>query len=214
MDTCCDSDPTRGPMGKIPQVALVFCLVCLLGPAGAAAQRPDRARQIAAAVLPLPAELRAAAGVVTLDDRGQPQVWRPSANGMICLADSPGDSTFDVRCYQAGFVPVIYRIRQLIAQGVADSALEGTIDAEIRSGKLPITKAPTAGYRMYGPVSGYDPARNAASDQIDAWQSIHTPYRTAASMGLSTTEDGIHPYVMASGTYWAHVMIMQRPLRY
>lgn len=38
--------------------------------------------------------------------------------------------------------------------------------------------------------------------------------RAAASMGLSTTEDGIHPYVMASGTYWAHVMIMQRPLRY
>ena len=193
---------------------IMSCLACLLGPAGAAAQRPDRARQIAAAVLPLPAELRPAAGVVALDDRGQPQVWRPSANGMICLADSPGDSTFDVRCYQAGFVPVIYRIRQLIAQGVADSALEGTIDAEIRSGKLSITRAPTAGYRMYGPVSGYDPERNAVSDRIDAWQSIHMPYRTAASMGLSTREDGIHPYVMASGTYWAHVMIMQRPLRY
>jgi hypothetical protein len=52
------------------------------------------------------------------------------------------------------------------------------------------------------------------SVRIDAWQSIHMPYRTAASMGLSTTEDGIHPYVMASGTYWAHVMIMQRALRY
>jgi hypothetical protein len=87
-------------------------------------------------------------------------------------------------------------------------------DAEIRSGRLPITKEPTAGYRKYGPVAGYDPAQNAVSDRIDAWQSIHMPHRTAASMGLSTTEDGIHPYVMASGTYWAHVMIMQRPLRY
>ena len=201
-------------MPSVRVLVVVNCLASLLGPAGAAAQRPDRARQIAAAVLPLPAELRPAAGVVALDDGGQPQVWRPSANGMICLADSPGDSTFDVRCYQAGFVPVIYRIRQLIAQGVADSALEGTIDAEIRSGRLSITKAPTAGYRMFGPVSGYDPARNAVSDRIDAWQSIHMPYRTAASMGLPTREDGIHPYVMASGTYWAHVMIMQRPLRY
>ena len=201
-------------MPSVWVLVVVSCLACLLGPAGAAAQRPDRARQIAAAVLPLPAELRPAAGVVALDDGGQPQVWRPSANGMICLADSPGDSTFDVRCYQARFVPVIYRIRQLLAQGVADSALEGTIDEEIRSGKLPITKTPTAGYRMYGPVSGYDPARNAVNDRIDAWQSIHMPYRTAASMGLSTREDGIHPYVMASGTYWAHVMIMQRPLRY
>ena len=195
-------------------VLVLTCLFCLPGAAGVAAQQPDRARRIAAAVLPLPVELRGAAGVVALDGQGQPQVWRASANGMVCLADSPGDSVFDVRCYQAGFVPVIYRIRQLIAQGVADSALEGTIDAEIRSGKLPITKAPTAGYRMYGPVTGYDPARNAVSDRIDAWQSIHLPYRTAASMGLSTKEDGIHPYVMASGTYWAHVMIMQRSLRY
>jgi hypothetical protein len=201
-------------MPSVRVLVVVSCLACLSGPPSAAAQRPERARQIAAAVLPLPAELRTAAGVVALDVSGQPQVWRPSANGMICLADSPGDSTFDVRCYQAGFMPVIYRIRQLIADGLADSALEGTIDAEIRSGKLPITKAPTAGYRMYGPISGYDPARNAVSDRIDAWQSIHMPYRTAASMGLSTREDGIHPYVMASGTYWAHVMIMQRPLRY
>ena len=190
------------------------CMCCFLGPAGAVAQDPDRDRQIAAAVLPLPAELRGAAGVVALDGHGQPQVWRASGNGMVCLADSPGDSTFDVRCYQAGFVPVIYRIRQLIAQGVADSVLDGTIDAEIRSGTLRITKEPTAGYRMYGPVAAYDPARNTVGDGIDAWQSIHMPYRTAASMGLSTTEDGIHPYVMASGTYWAHVMIMQRPLRY
>jgi hypothetical protein len=201
-------------MPSVRVLLVMSCLAWLPGPGSVTAQQPDRARRIAAAVLPLPAALRSAAGVVALDDRGQPQVWRASANGMICLADSPGDSTFDVRCYQAGFVPVIYRIRQLIAQGVADSALEGTIDAEIRSGKLPITKAPTAGYRMYGPVSGYDPARNAVSDRIDAWQSIHMPYRTAASMGLPTREDGIHPYVMASGTYWAHVMIMQRPLRY
>jgi len=201
-------------MPSVRVLLVTSCLSCLLGPAGAAAQRPDRTRQIAAAVLPLPAELRDAAGVVALDGQGQPQVWRASANGMICLADSPGDSVFDVRCYQAGFVAVIYRIRQLIAQGVADSALEGTIDAEIRSGKLPITKAPTAGYRMYGPVTGYDAARNVVSDRIDAWESIHLPYRTAASMGLSTKEHGIHPYVMASGTYWAHVMIMQRPLRY
>jgi hypothetical protein len=200
-------------MPAVRVLVVMSCLCCLLGSAGAA-QQPDRARQIAAAVLPLPAELQAAAGVVALDGHGRPQVWRASANGMICLADSPGDSTFDVRCYQADFVPVIYRIRQLLAQGVPDSLLDQTIDAEIRSGKLTITKAPTAGYRMYGPVTGYDPARNTVSDRIDAWQSIHMPYRTAASMGLSTTEDGIHPYVMASGTYWAHVMIMQRPLRY
>ena len=56
--------------------------------------------------------------------------------------------------------------------------------------------------------------RNTVSDTIDAWQSVHIPYRTAASLGLPEGEDGTHPYVMASGTFWAHVMIMQRALRY
>jgi hypothetical protein len=186
----------------------------VLGADRAQAQEAARGRQIAAAVLPLPAELRSGAEVVTVDNRGRPQVLRAGDNGLVCLADPPGDSTFDVRCYQAAFVPLIYRLRQLAAQGVADSALNRTIDADIRSGRLGITREPTAGYRMYGPVAGYDSTRNAVSDGIDAWQSVHLPYRTAASIGLPTREDGIHPYVMASGTFWAHVMIMQRPLRY
>jgi len=194
---------------------LIWLLSLLgLGPDRALAQGPDLDRQIAAAVLPLPVEFRDGAGVVTVDGRGQPHVVRASANGLVCLADPPGDSMFDVRCYQASFVPLIYRIRQLAAQGVADSVLDRTIDAEIRSGRLRITKEPTTGYRMYGPIAGYDSMRNAVGDGIDAWQSVHLPYRTAASIGLPTSEDGIHPYVMASGTYWAHVMIMQQPLRY
>jgi hypothetical protein len=151
---------------------------------------------------------------VSLDRDGQPRVWRESANGMICLADVPGDPTFDVRCYHASFIPLIYRLRELVARGVADSALDHVLDHEIRTGRLRIARTPTAGYRMLGPIAGFDSMRVAVSDTIDAWQSVHIPYRTAAAMGLSTTEDGIHPYVMASGTYWAHVMIMQRPLRY
>ncbi len=183
-------------------------------PVQAVAQDPGRVQQIAAAVLPLPAELRRGAGVVTLDSTGRPRVWRASANGLVCLADPPGDSTFDVRCYHASFAPLIYRIRQLTARGTTEAVRDRRIDADIRSGRLRIAQQPTAGYRMYGPITGYDVARNEVSDTIDAWQSVHMPYRTAASLGLSTSEDGTHPYVMASGTYWSHVMIMQRPLRY
>lgn len=194
--------------------ALVLACALDLHPVTVLAQAPPGPRQLAAAVLPLPAELRSGAGVVTVDRHGWPHVWRASANGMVCLADTPGDSLFDVRCYQASFIPLIYRVRQLIAQGVADSASDATIDAEIRSGKLVIAREPTAGYRMLGPIAGFDSVHASVSDTIDAWQSVHMPYRTASSVGLPTTEDGTHPYVMASGTYWAHVMIMQRPLRY
>jgi hypothetical protein len=191
-----------------------LCTLTGMNPARLPAQAFHPARQLAAAVLPLPAELRGGAGVVRLDRRGQPEIWRESTNGMVCLADAPGDAVFDVRCYHASFVPLIYRLRQLAASGVPDSALEQAVDVEIRTGKLRIAQTPTAGYRMLGPIAGFDSVRVAVSDTVDAWQSVHFPYRTAAAMGLSTSEDGIHPYVMASGTFWAHVMIMQRPLRY
>ena len=199
-----------------PSLLLIGALCAAIGMDAARlpAQASHPARQLAAAVLPLPRELRAGAGVVTLDRGGRPQVWRESTNGMVCLADAPGDPVFDVRCYHASFIPLIYRLRQLAASGVPDSVLDHAIDVEIRTGKLGIAQTPTAGYRMLGPIAGFDSVRVAVSDTVDAWQSVHFPYRTAAAIGLSTSEDGIHPYVMASGTFWAHVMIMQRPLRY
>jgi hypothetical protein len=192
----------------------VVCTALAATPGVAAAQVPTRAQQVAAAVLPLPAVLRAGAGVVRLDSRGHPEEWRASRNGMVCLADQPGDSLFDVRCYQASFIPLVYRARQLAAAGTPDSLFDATMDREIHGGELRIPDGPTAGYRMLGPISGFDWATNAAGDTIDAWQSIHFPYRTAGQLGLPTQEDGIHPFVMSSGTWWSHVMIMERPLRY
>jgi hypothetical protein len=196
----------------------ICCAALLLNAPGALAQTstqaPTRAQQIAAAVLPLPPPLRAGAGVVHLCRSGRPEQWRPSGNGMVCMADEPGDSIFDVRCYHASFIPLVYRAARLTAARTPDSAFERTMDAEIHGGKLRLPDAPTAGYRMYGPVSGLDWATATASDTIDAWQSIHFPYRTADEIGLPTDEDGIHPYVMSSGTWWAHVMIMEHALRY
>jgi hypothetical protein len=193
---------------------LTATMLLVLAPALVSAQDRDHAKAIAAAVLPLPEPLRPGAGVVGFDQRGRPEVWRAATNGMTCLAARPGDEWFDVRCYQDRFIGVLYRARALYTAGVADSLVERTIDSEIRSGALAVTREPTAGYRMLGPIAGYDSLRNTVSDTIDAWQSIHLPYRTAPALAIPTSENGTHPYVMASGTYWAHVMIMQRPLRY
>ncbi|MGH8371091.1 MAG: hypothetical protein ACRESC_08920 [Gammaproteobacteria bacterium] len=174
-------------------------------------------REIAAAVLPLPAVLRDAATVVRLDDAGQPHVLRKGNNGMVCITDRPGDTHFDVRCYMDSFMPLIYRAHGLMHQGKENETqaeMMAEITAEIKAGKLKLPDHPTAGYRCYGPASGYDPATNSVSPPVYCWQSIHFPFRTAQEIGLPeesqlTDSQKINtPYVMLSGTYWAHVMIL------
>jgi len=163
---------------------------------------------IAAAVLPLPESLRKDATVVRLNDANQPDVIRKGTNGMVCIAEKPGDQQFDVRCYHESFIPVVYRAFQL---GYAVSGPK--VGEEIKAGKLKIADRPTAGYRCLGPISAYDSATNTITSDINCWQSIHFPFRTASEIGLPDEADvseEMHltmPYVMASGTYWSHVMI-------
>ena len=171
-------------------------------------QGTSTAVSIAAAVLPLPVQLRDGATVVKLSPAMQPELLRKGANGMVCIADAPNDARFDVRCYRETFIPVVYRAFQL------GYPVDGPkVGAEIEAGKLHLSKEPTAGYRCLGPITGYDPTRNSIGAPIECWESIHFPYRTAADVGLPDEADlpesqqRTIPYVMGSGTYWSHVMI-------
>jgi hypothetical protein len=163
---------------------------------------------IAAAVLPLPAPLQSGATVVRLDASFQPEVLRKGNNGMVCIADAPNDDRFDVRCYRDSFIPVVYRAFQLGYRVAGEK-----IEAEIKAGKLQLSSDPTAGYRCFGPSAGYDAARNSITEQVECWESIHLPFRTAAEIGVPDEADvpesqqRSRPYVMSSGTYWSHVMI-------
>jgi hypothetical protein len=164
--------------------------------------------EIAAAVTPLPESLRSGAGVVRLDNSGQPEMLRKATNGIVCIANKPGDAQFDVRCYQEDFIPVVYRAFQLGYQVSGEK-----VEAEIKAGKLHLSNQPAAGYRCLGPASGYDPSTNTVNAQIHCWQSIHFPFRTAREIGFPDMSDvppdlrTTVPYVMSSGKYWAHVMI-------
>lgn len=168
---------------------------------------PPSSQQIAAAVLPLPAPMREQATVVGYGPDMTLTVLRAGTNGMVCTGTRPGGADFDVRCYQEAFIPIVRRIGQLRAMSEAER--RRVIDEEIRSGKLSLPRGPVAGYRMLGPTSAYTAATNSAGPAIASWQSIHFPYRTAAEIGLP--EEGTVtkklPYVMASGTFWSHVMI-------
>jgi hypothetical protein len=170
---------------------------------------PDAGRQIAAAVLPLPPVMGEKATVFGYAPDQTLVKLRDGSNGMVCTASLPGGETFDARCYHESFMPVIRRLRELYGRDLPQEEVYRTIDAEVKSGKLVLPDHPTAGYRMLGPMSAYDPATNKAGKEISSWQSIHFPYKTAAELGLP--EEGqvprTIPYVMESGTFWAHVMI-------
>lgn len=174
----------------------------------AAQAPPPSSPTIAGAVLPLPEQLRGGATVVRLDGSFRPEVVRKGTNGMVCIADAPNDDRFDVRCYRDTFIPVVYRAFQLGYQVSGEK-----VEAEIKAGKLQLSPDPTAGYRCLGPISGYDASRNAVNAQVECWQSIHFPFRTAAEIGFPDERDVPEsqqreiPYVMSSGKYWSHVMI-------
>jgi hypothetical protein len=172
-------------------------------------QVPSASQQIMAAVLPLPEVLREHARVLGYAPDLSLVTLREGTNGMLCTAFHPGDAEFDVRCYQQAFMPVVRRMRELHSGGVRQGEIYRTIDAEVKAKKLAIPDHPIAGYRMLGPISAYRAETNTVGPEIESWQSVHFPYKTAAEIGLP--EEGevrrTTPYVMASGTFWSHVMI-------
>jgi len=62
---------------------------------------------------------------------------------------------------------------------------------------------------MLGPITAYHQETNTVDKEIESWQSVHFPYKTAAEIGFPEEGevDRIVPYVMTSGTFWSHVMI-------
>lgn len=192
--------------------AVLFLLGTLGQLGGLAAQAVPSPQELAASVLPLPEALRAGAGVRVVGPAGV-TILRPSTNGLMCTADRPGDDVFDVRCYHVDFLAVMDYVRSLRQQSVAESALDVRLKEAERQGAIRLPSSPTAGYRMLGPISAFDAARATATDAIDKWQSVHFPFRTAAQLGLPITREGVMPFVMASGTWWSHVMIIHRAVR-
>lgn len=191
---------------------LVLALLCALGEVGTlAAQAEPPPQALAGSVLPLPEALRAGAGVRVVAPSGV-RILRPSTNGLMCTADRPGDDVFDVRCYREEWLAVMDYARLLRQQGVRDSVLDTRLKDAERQGLIRFPDSPTAGYRMLGPISAFDATTTSAGEAIDKWQSVHFPFRTATELGLPITPEGSMPYVMASGTWWSHVMIVHRPV--
>jgi hypothetical protein len=198
----------HGSRGLLCLAAMVAAIVA--APAHAQAlQVASPEQQIAAAVLPLPEGLRAGATVVGYGPDLKLVTLRAGSNGMVCTGMRPGSTQFDVRCYHESFMPIVRRIAELREQGLGRQEIDRAIDAAVQSKRLALPTSPAAGYRMLGPASAYSAVTNSVGSEIESWQSIHFPYKTAAEIGLPEegTVPRTFPYVMSSGTAWSHVMI-------
>jgi hypothetical protein len=186
-------------------IARLLPLLALSTALGAQGPVPPVAQQVAAAVLPLPAELRDGATVMGYKEPGKLVVLRAGKNNMHCLALYVVRPDFHVACYHNGLEPFMARGRELRAQGVAGGAVDSVRFAEIKSGKL---KMPAQGalHTITAKKDGYDPRTNKVTGG-SLLSVLYIPYATSESIGITAQprEDG--PWLMFPGTPKAHVMM-------
>jgi hypothetical protein len=182
---------------------------------------PDAATKIAIAVLPLPKEMRDSATVIDVVGGGKFDTLRKGTSDMVCAYHTPavppssktGEKVLGLSCYHEAVSKLTIRAgaiqRELTAAGkpADNKAVDAQVDAEIKSGKLKLAPTPTIGFRMSGPVDAFNPAAGTVSPAVQTWQMVIIPYATGASLSLPEKRSGGMPWVMAAGTFMAHIMV-------
>jgi len=180
------------------QKIISFFLVSIFASLAANAQS---AGDLATAVMPLPAELRAGATVYTYDDTGNRVVLKRGTNLFEC---QPLDEvTGFTRCSGTAGSSRRDLTAKLSAQGLEGEALQALIaDAEHR-GLIPPRIFGAVSYRTYN-----------KPDRIQLLMVISLPNATAESLGMPTGRQRDNalagkgrPWMMRPGTSGAHLMI-------
>ena len=186
---------------------LCFALVALTSTATAQSAPPPVEEQLAAAVLPLPEELRAGAAILGYRTAGKLEELRAGTNGMTCLALYVTRPDFHVACYHKGLEAFMARGRELRAQGIRGNGVDSVRYTEVAEGKLKLPKF-GALYSLTGKKESWDPAKRAVSGAMPL-AVVYIPFATAEETGLSTQPKRTgEPWLMFPGTPKAHIMLM------
>jgi hypothetical protein len=163
---------------------------------------------MAAAVLPLPAEMRAGAAIMGFRTAGKLEMLRPGTNGMTCLALYVTLPDFHVACYHKGLEPFMARGRELREQGVRGSnAVDSVRFKEIAEGKLKMPKY-GALYSLTGKKESWDPAKGTVTGAMPL-AVVYIPFATPEETGLSARPKRTsEPWLMFPGTAKAHIMLV------
>lgn len=187
----------------------VMATVLLAAPAVAAGQGKIApvAEQVAAAVLPLPAEDRAGATVLGYNAAGELTTLRKGTGHMTCLASDPKAAQFHVACYHNGMEPFMARGRQLRASGVTGAQVDTVRFREAKAGTLKLPNAPASLYSLTG---GTFNAATGTAEGARHLYVVYIPYATGATTGLSEKPQQGGPWIMFPGTPKAHIMFTPR----
>jgi hypothetical protein len=166
---------------------------------------PSAARQIAAAVSPLPEQQQAGARVLGHNAQGKLVVLRQGSNDFTCIADDGVSKQYHVACYHKSLEPFMARGRELHALNKSREAIDSVRGADIKAGKYSMPSRPAALYQYY-----------ASRDSVDASGSVkgasylyvvYTPYATAKTTGITENPIDGGPWIMYPGKPWAHLMV-------
>ena len=180
----------------------VVVLVSALLAVPVAAQGQGADPRIAAAVRPLPADLKTDATVVTYDpDTGARNVLRQGSNIVECQPEDP--ETEFTRCYNTVLVPRNDLTAKLRAEGKSGEEIQAAIAAAIEAGDIPETPTGTMSYRLY-----------TKDDRIRLLWVMRVPGATEKSIAISTESQRDNalagkgfPWLMRAGTPAAHIMM-------
>jgi len=185
------------------RLAATLTLVTLAPVAAQAPVTPPADQQIAAAVLAMPASLRADATVLGYGADGKLVSLRKGTGNMTCLASDPKGEQLHVACYHKSMEPFMARGRALRASGVTGGQVDTVRFREVKSGKLPMPKAPATLYQLFGGT--FDSSKNEITG-ARALYVVYIPFATAGTTGLADKPTGTLPWIMWPGTPKAHIM--------
>jgi hypothetical protein len=166
-----------------------------------------REAQIAAAILPLPVELRSTASVMGYSSSGQLVALRDGSGNMTCLASDPQAQEFHVACYYKALEPFMARGRALRSQGVKGPQVDSVRFREIKAGTLKLPSGPSSLYTLTG--GKFDPKAGSVTGAQPLFV-VYIPYATVATTGLSERPAPGAPWIMYPGTPKAHIMFVPK----
>lgn len=181
----------------------------VLAASSAAADHHAEDYAVAAAKLALPTAFQDSATVVSVAADGTETVVREGTSSLTCSVSSRDDDNATNRlavwCVPGPMRAVMDRARELRESGASREDGMAQLRSEVESGAVGGSSFPAVGYAFRGAADTY--GKDVTEIEGESWQLIGVPFATGESIGVIEEPEGSMPWIMASGTPFAHIMV-------